>query len=476
MPMPDSLSPRTLFDKIWAQHVVMQRDDGQSLLYVDRHLVQDGSAPAFQMLRQRGLPVRRPELAFATPDHYVPTDSRDPGRIADPEKRAMAQALADDCAASGIRFFGLDDQRQGIVHVVGPEQGLSLPGMLIVCGDSHTSTHGALGALAFGIGASEVAHVLATQTLWQRKPRTLRVSVDGRLGAGVTAKDLILAIIGRIGAAGATGHVLEYAGKAIRALSMEARMTVCNMSIEAGARAGMIAPDDTTFAWLAGRPQAPQGADWDAALARWRQLPGDEGAVFDRELALHANEIAPMVTWGTSPEDVLPISGRVPDPAQAGDADRRAAMQGALAYMGLAPGQRLDEITVQRVFIGSCTNGRIEDLRSAAAVARGRRVAEGVEAWVVPGSGLVKQQAEQEGLDAVFRAAGFQWRHAGCSMCLGTNGDQVAPGQRCASTSNRNFVGRQGPGARTHLMSPAMAAAAAVTGRLTDVRELLQAH
>ncbi|PSL84482.1 3-isopropylmalate dehydratase large subunit [Variovorax sp. WS11] len=474
--MPDSLSPRTLFDKIWAQHVVMQRDDGQSLLYVDRHLVQDGSAPAFQMLRQRGLPVRRPDLAFATPDHYVPTASRDLARIADPEKRAMAQALADDCAASGIRFFGLDDARQGIVHVVGPEQGLSLPGMLIVCGDSHTSTHGALGALAFGIGASEVAHVLATQTLWQRKPRTLRVSVDGRLGDGVTAKDLILAIIGRIGAAGATGHVVEYAGEAIRALSMEARMTVCNMSIEAGARAGMIAPDDTTFAWLAGRPQAPAGADWDAALARWRLLPGDEGAAFDRELALHAGEIAPMVTWGTSPEDVLPISGRVPDPAQAGDADRRAAMQGALAYMGLAPGQRLEDIAVQRVFIGSCTNGRIEDLRSAAAVARGRRVAEGVEAWVVPGSGLVKQQAEDEGLDAVFRAAGFQWRHAGCSMCLGTNGDQVAPGQRCASTSNRNFVGRQGPGARTHLMSPAMAAAAAVTGRLTDVRGLLPAH
>jgi 3-isopropylmalate/(R)-2-methylmalate dehydratase large subunit len=348
--------------------------------------------------------------------------------------------------------------------------------MLIVCGDSHTSTHGALGALAFGIGASEVAHVLASQTLWQRKPRTLRVSVDGRLGDGVTAKDLILAVIGRIGAAGATGHVVEYAGEAIRALSMEARMTVCNMSIEAGARAGMIAPDDTTYAWLAGRPQVPKGADWDAALARWRLLPGDEGAAFDRELALHADEIAPMVTWGTSPEDVLPISGRVPDPADAGDADRRAAMQGALAYMGLAPGQRLQDIAVQRVFIGSCTNGRIEDLRSAAAVARGRRVAEGVEAWVVPGSGLVKQQAEQEGLDAVFRAAGFQWRHAGCSMCLGTNGDQVAPGQRCASTSNRNFVGRQGPGARTHLMSPAMAAAAAVTGRLIDVRGLLPAH
>ncbi|OUM00861.1 3-isopropylmalate dehydratase large subunit [Variovorax sp. JS1663] len=472
---PVAQTPRTLFDKIWAQHVVMQRDDGQSLLYVDRHLVQDGSAPAFQMLRARGLPVRRPDLAFATPDHYVPTGSRDLGHIADPEKRAMAQALQDDSAAAGIRFFGLDDERQGIVHVVGPEQGLSLPGMLIVCGDSHTSTHGALGALAFGIGASEVAHVLATQTLWQRKPRTLRLTVDGRLGAGVGAKDLILAVIGRIGAAGATGHAIEYAGKAIRALSMEARMTVCNMSIEAGARAGMIAPDDTTFAWLAGRPHAPRGADWERALARWRALPGDAGAVFDREVRLHANDIAPMVTWGTSPEDVLPISGRVPDPADAADPEKAGAMRGALAYMGLAPGQPLSDVAVQRVFIGSCTNGRIEDLRSAAAVARGRRVAAGVEAWVVPGSGLVKQQAEAEGLDAVFREAGFQWRHAGCSMCLGTNGDQVAPGQRCASTSNRNFVGRQGPGARTHLMSPAMAAAAAVTGHLTDVRELMPA-
>ena len=472
---PVTQTPHTLFDKIWAQHVVMQRDDGQSLLYVDRHLVQDGSAPAFQMLRERGLPVRRPDLAFATPDHYVPTASRDLARIADPEKRAMAQALQDDSAAAGIRFFGLDDERQGIVHVVGPEQGLSLPGMLIVCGDSHTSTHGALGALAFGIGASEVAHVLATQTLWQRKPRSMRVSIDGRLGAGVGAKDIILAVIGRIGAAGATGHVIEYAGEAIRALSMEARMTVCNMSIEAGARAGMIAPDETTFAWLAGRPHAPAGAEWDAAIARWRGLPSDEGAHFDHEVRLHTSEIAPMVTWGTSPEDVLPISGRVPDPALAADAEKREAMRRALAYMGLSPGQRLSEVPVQRVFIGSCTNGRIEDLRSAAAVARGRRVAEGVEAWVVPGSGLVKRQAEAEGLDAVFREAGFQWRHAGCSMCLGTNGDQVAPGQRCASTSNRNFVGRQGPGARTHLMSPAMAAAAAVTGRLTDVRELVAA-
>ncbi|CAN7688476.1 3-isopropylmalate dehydratase large subunit [Variovorax sp. LjRoot290] len=472
--MTSNTPPRTLFDKIWAEHVVMQRDDGQSLLYVDRHLVQDGSAPAFEMLRQKGLTVRAPERAFATPDHYVPTDARALGRIADPEKRAMAQALEDDCAAAGIRFFGLDDERQGIVHVVGPEQGLSLPGMLIVCGDSHTSTHGALGALAFGIGASEVAHVLATQTLWQRKPRTLRVSVEGRLAAGVTAKDIILAVIGRLGTAGATGHVIEYAGEAIRALSMEARMTVCNMSIEAGARAGMIAPDDTTFAWLAGRPHAPQGAAWDQAVARWRTLPGDADARFDRELSLHADDIAPMVTWGTSPEDVLPISGRVPDPANAAGAEKREAMRRALAYMGLEAGQALTDIAVQRVFIGSCTNGRIEDLRSAAAVARGRHVAEGVEAWVVPGSGLVKRQAEAEGLDAVFRAAGFQWRYAGCSMCLGTNGDQVAPGQRCASTSNRNFVGRQGPGARTHLMSPAMAAAAAVTGRLADVRGLMQ--
>ena len=464
----------TLFDKIWAPHVVTQRDDGQCLLYIDRHLVQDGSAPAFQMLRQRGLAVRRPERAFATPDHFVPTDSRSLERMADPEKRAMAQALQEDCRSAGIEFFGLDDERQGIVHVVGPEQGLSLPGLLIVCGDSHTSTHGALGALAFGIGASEVAHVLATQTLWQRKPRTLRLTIDGRLGAGVTAKDIILTVIGKLGTAGATGHVIEYAGAAIRALSMEARMTVCNMSIEAGARAGMIAPDDTTFEWLAGRPHAPHGEAWDEALARWRRLPTDEGAAFDREVVLDARAIDPMVTWGTSPEDVLPISSSVPDPAQAGDAERRDAMQRTLAYMGLEAGQRLTDVAVQRVFIGSCTNGRIEDLRNAAAIVRGRRVAGGVEAWVVPGSGLVKRQAESEGLDEMFRAAGFQWRHAGCSMCLATNGDRVAPGERCASTSNRNFVGRQGPGARTHLMSPAMAAAAAITGRLTDVRDLLR--
>jgi 3-isopropylmalate/(R)-2-methylmalate dehydratase large subunit len=416
--------------------------------------------------------VRRADLAFATPDHYVPTGSRMLADIADAEKRAMAQALQDDSAAAGIRFFGLDDERQGIVHVVGPEQGLSLPGAVIVCGDSHTATHGALGALAFGIGASEVAHVLATQTLWQRKPRTLRVVIDGRLPEGVSAKDIILGVIAKVGAGGGTGHVVEYAGAAIRALSMEGRMTVCNMSIEAGARAGLVAPDDTTFAWLAGRPHAPRGPAWDAALARWRGLPTDDGAVFDNEVRLNAADIAPMVTWGNSPEDALPITGRVPNPADAPSAERRDALQRTLAYMGLQPGQPLTALSVDRVFIGSCTNGRIEDLRSAAAVARGRRVAHGVEAWVVPGSGLVKRQAEAEGLDAVFRAAGFQWRHAGCSMCLGTNGDQAAAGQRCASTSNRNFVGRQGPGSRTHLMSPAMAAAAAVTGRLADVRDL----
>ena len=463
--------PESLFDKVWSRHVVTVREDGQCLLYVDRHLVQDGSAPAFEMLRQRGLKVRRPDLAFATPDHYVPTQSRNLGDVADPEKRAMADALHDDSHAAGIRFFGLDDARQGIVHVVGPEQGLTLPGMLLVCGDSHTSTHGALGALAFGIGASEVGHVLATQTLWQRKPRTLRITVDGQLGAGVTAKDLILAVIARIGAAGATGHAIEYAGEAIRALSMEGRMTVCNMSIEAGARAGMIAPDEMTFEWLRGRPYAPQGAAWDRAVAGWRALRSDDGAEFDREVRIDASSIEPMLTWGNSPQDAVPVSGRVPEAASVAP-ERREEWQRALDYMGLQAGQPLAGLPVDRVFIGSCTNGRIEDLRSAAGVVRGRRVAEGVEAWVVPGSGLVRRQAEAEGLDRVFMDAGFQWRHAGCSMCLGTNGDQVAPGQRCASTSNRNFRGRQGPGSRTHLMSPAMAAAAAVSGRITDVREL----
>jgi 3-isopropylmalate/(R)-2-methylmalate dehydratase large subunit len=462
-----------MFDKVWHAHAVLTRDDGQTLLYVDRHLLQDGSAPAFAMLRERGLKPRVPERAFATADHYVPTDSRTLATIHDPEKARMAQALADDTAAAGIEFLPLIDPRQGIVHVVGPEQGLSQPGMLIVCGDSHTSTHGALGALAFGIGATEVAHVLASQVLWQRKPRTLRISVNGPLGRGVYAKDMILAIIAKIGAAGASGHVIEYAGSTIRSLSIEGRLTVCNMSIEAGARAGMVAPDDATYEYLAGRPYAPKGAAWDEAVARWRKLPSDDDATFDREVALDAREIAPMVTWGNSPEDAVAITARVPDPAAVADAERCEAMTRTLDYMGLVPGTPLSEVSVDRVFIGSCTNARVEDLRVAAGVVRGRRVASGVEAWVVPGSGVVKAQAEAEGLHRVFLDAGFQWRHAGCSMCLGTNGDQVAPGQRCASTSNRNFVGRQGPGSRTHLMSPAMAAAAAVTGRLTDVRTLL---
>ena len=464
---------QTLFDKIWRPHVILDREDGQTLLYVDSHFLQDGSAPAFEMLRQRGLTPRAPKRAFGTPDHYVPTLGRDLSTIADPEKRAMAEALADDTAAAGIPFFGLDDPRQGIIHVVAPEQGMSRPGMLIVCGDSHTSTHGALGALAFGIGASEVAHVLATQTLWQRKPKTLRITLTGKPGPGVSAKDMILAIIAQISAAGASGHAVEYAGEAVADLSIEGRMTLCNMTIEAGGRAGMVAPDDATFAYLKDRPYAPKGEDWDRAVASWSKLKTDPGAVFDREIAIDVSALSPMVTWGNSPEDALPITGVLPDPAQAHSAERRDAMIRAMGYMGLVPGQPLTEIKIDRVFIGSCTNGRIEDLESAAAVVRGRKVAEGVEAWVVPGSGLVKIQAEGKGLDRIFLDAGFQWRDAGCSMCLGTNGDQLLPGQRSASTTNRNFVGRQGPGSRTHLMSPAMAAAAAVTGHLTDVRDLL---
>jgi 3-isopropylmalate/(R)-2-methylmalate dehydratase large subunit len=466
-------APLTLFDKIWNEHVILDREDGQTLLYVDSHFLQDGSAPAFEMLRQRGIKPRAPARAFGTPDHYVPTLGRDLSTIQDPEKRAMADALREDTAAAGIAFFGLDDPRQGIIHVVAPEQGMSRPGMLIVCGDSHTSTHGALGALAFGIGASEVAHVLATQTLWQRRPRTMRVTLTGRLGPGVAAKDIILSVIAQISAAGATGHAVEYAGPAIAELSVEGRMTICNMTIEAGGRAGMVAPDEATFAYLEGRPYAPKGADWDKAVAAWRALKSDPDAVFDREVAIDVGAIAPMVTWGNSPEDALPITARLPQLADAPNAERRGAMQRAMTYMGLEPGMALSDVTVDRVFIGSCTNGRIEDLESAAAVVRGRKVAAGVEAWVVPGSGPVKAEAEARGLDTVFKDAGFQWREAGCSMCLGTNGDQLAPGQRSASTTNRNFVGRQGPGSRTHLMSPAMAAAAAVTGRLTDVRDLL---
>jgi 3-isopropylmalate/(R)-2-methylmalate dehydratase large subunit len=400
----------------------------------------------------------------------VPTASRDLA-AAEPYRRAMVEDLRKNAGAAGVTLFDLGDARQGIIHVVGPEQGISQPGMTIVCGDSHTATHGAMGALAFGVGASEVSHVMATQTLWQAKPKTLRIGVEGRLGPGVVAKDVILAIIAKIGAAGGTGHVIEYAGSAIRALGIEGRLTICNMSIEAGARAGMVAPDETTIQYLAGRPYAPKGENWEKAVAYWRGLPSDEGAVFDREVTLDAAAIAPMVTWGTSPEDAAPVTERVPDPAAAPSAERRAGMERALAYMGLTPGTPLSEVAVDRVFIGSCTNSRIEDLRAAAKVVQGRRAV--VRAMVVPGSGLVKAQAEAEGLDRVFRDAGLEWREAGCSMCVGMNGDLVAAGERCASTSNRNFVGRQGKGARTHLVSPVMAAAAAVTGRFTDVRRLM---
>jgi 3-isopropylmalate/(R)-2-methylmalate dehydratase large subunit len=460
--------PLTMFDKIWARHVVATGPGGQALLYVDRHLLHEGSAAAFARLARAGRRVRRPELTAATADHYVATS---PGAPApDAEIAAMIEALATRTAEQGIALFGRGDARRGIVHVIGPEQGLTLPGMVLVCGDSHTATHGALGALAFGIGSSEVEHVLATQTLWQRKPRTMRVTVDGRVGPGVAAKDVILAIIARIGADGGVGHAIEYAGAVVRAMTVGERATVCNMSIEAGARCGMVAPDETTFAFLAGRPFAPTGAAWDRALASWRELPSDAGATFDREVRLEGDAIAPTVTWGTSPQDALPITGRVPDPAAVGDAGRRQSLERALGYMGLTAGTPLTEIVVDRVFIGSCTNSRLEDLRAAAAVAGGRRAV--VPAWVVPGSGLVKQAAEAEGLDRIFREAGFEWREAGCSMCVGMNGETARAGERVASTSNRNFEGRQGQGARTHLMSPAMAAAAAVTGRLTDVRTL----
>jgi 3-isopropylmalate/(R)-2-methylmalate dehydratase large subunit len=462
--------PLTMFDKIWMRHRVLEREDGQVLLYVDRHFIHDGTAPAFEMLRKRGVTPRAPERIFATPDHYVPTDTRKAEDIANAEYRGMVESLERNTAEHGIKHFGLADGQQGIVHVIGPEAGLSQPGMLLVCGDSHTSTHGALGALAFGIGMTEVAHVLATQCLWQRRPRTMRITVEGALGFGVTAKDVILHIIATIGTAGATGCVIEYAGSAIRGLSMEGRLTLCNMSIEAGARAGMVAPDEKTFAYLAGKPYAPKGAEWDAALARWRALPSDPGAQFDHEVVIDAASIAPMVTWGNSPQDALPADGVIPDPEAEQDPARRKALQDCFAYMGLEAGMPVAELRMDRVFIGSCTNGRIEDLRAAAAIAQTGKVADGVTAWVVPGSAPVKRQAEAEGLDAIFKAAGFEWREAGCSMCLGTNGEIGTPGQRIASTSNRNFRGRQGAGVRTHLMSPEMAAAAALAGHIVDIR------
>jgi 3-isopropylmalate/(R)-2-methylmalate dehydratase large subunit len=464
--------PRTLFDKIWDSHLVDQQPDGTCLLYIDRHLVHEVTSPqAFAGLRESGRKVRNPKATLATADHNVPTTDRSRG-IEEPESRFQVETLERNVKEFGIPYFGMDDVRQGIVHIIGPEQGMTQPGMTIVCGDSHTATHGAFGALAFGIGTSEVEHVLATQTLIQRRAKNMLVQVDGDLPFGVTAKDLILNIIGHIGTAGGTGHVIEYAGSAIRKLSMEGRMSVCNMSIEGGARAGLVAPDETTYEYLKGRPMAPKGAAWEQALAFWKTLPSDPGARYDTEVKLDAGKIIPQVTWGTSPEDVLPITGIVPNPGDVKDELKRQAMERSLDYMGLKAGTPLKELVIQRAFIGSCTNGRIEDLRAAAAVAKGRKVAAGVNALVVPGSGLVKEQAEEEGLDKIFIEAGFEWREPGCSMCLAMNADKLEPGERCASTSNRNFEGRQGRGGRTHLMSPAMAAAAAVTGKLADVRDL----
>ena len=464
-------APKTLFDKIWDAHVVHRQDDGTCLIYIDRHLVHEVTSPqAFEGLRTAGRPVRAPNRTLAVADHNVPTTDRSAG-IEDEESRIQVEALASNAAEFGVPFFAMDDVRQGIVHVIGPEQGFTQPGMTIVCGDSHTATHGAFGALAFGIGTSEVEHVLATQTLIQKPAKNMRITVDGELAPGVTAKDVILAIIGKIGTAGGTGHVIEFAGSAIRDLSVEGRMTVCNMAIEGGARAGMIAPDEKTFAYLQDRPMAPKGEMWDRAVDYWRSLPSDDGASYDTEIVLPASEIAPTVTWGTSPEDALPITASVPDPDKEKDEIKRAKLQRAVDYMGLAPGQKLTDVKIDTVFIGSCTNSRIEDLRAAAAVASGRRVADGIRAMVVPGSGLVKEQAEAEGLDSVFTAAGFEWREPGCSMCLAMNADKLSEGERCASTSNRNFEGRQGRGGRTHLVSPEMAAAAAVTGYLTDIRE-----
>jgi 3-isopropylmalate/(R)-2-methylmalate dehydratase large subunit len=463
--------PQTLLDKLWSAHETARRDDGQSLLWIDRHFLHEGSFHAFEKLRSRGASVARPDLSFGVADHYVPTRGREQP-IADPAIARMVRQLSDNTAANGITLFGLGDPRQGIVHVIGPEQGLTLPGLTVVCGDSHTSTHGAFGSLAVGIGASDVAHVLMTQTLWQAKPKRMRVNVEHRPSPAISAKDIILSIIARIGANGAQGHAIEYAGSAIRALSMEGRLTLCNMSIECGARCGMVAPDETTVAYVRDRPFAPKGSDFERAAEAWLQLPSDVDAPFDKEITLDAASIAPVVTWGTSPEDALPIDGAVPDPSCETDPARAAYVRAALDYMGLRPGQKLTDIAIDRIFIGSCTNARIEDLRAAASVLAGRKSK--VPGLISPGSTSVKGQAEQEGLDRIFKEAELEWADAGCSMCVGINGDLVPPGERCASTTNRNFRGRQGPGARTHLMSPAMVAAAAVTGHLADVRPLLE--
>jgi len=465
--------PRLLFEKVWDAHIAAETGDGSVLLYIDRHLVNEVTSPqAFEGLRVAGRSVRRPDLTLAVADHNVPTENRQAGvsAIVEPESRQQVETLEANVAEFGIPYIPLESRRQGIVHIVGPELGLTLPGTTIVCGDSHTSTHGAFGALAFGIGTSEAEHVLATQTLPQQSARSMLIQIDGRLGQGVTAKDLVLHIIGEIGTAGATGHVIEYAGETVESLNMAGRMTLCNMSIEAGARAGMIAPDEKTFEWLAATPLAPKGETFEKAKTAWRALRTDPGAQYDREVRIDASQVAPMVTWGTSPEAVTTIDGSTPDPNAIGDPAKRSQVEAMLGYMGLASATPIADTPIDMVFIGSCTNGRIEDLRAAAAMIKGRRVASGVRALVVPGSGQVKAAAEAEGIARMFIDAGFEWREAGCSMCLGMNPDQLTPGQRCASTSNRNFEGRQGPGGRTHLMSPAMAAAAAIAGRIVDAR------
>ena len=462
----------TLYDKLWNSHIVDEQEDGTCLIYIDRHLIHEVTSPqAFDGLRKEGRKVRRTDLTLAVADHNVPTTNRSVA-IVDDESRIQIEALEKNCSDFGVELYSMNDIRQGICHVIGPEQGFTLPGTTLVCGDSHTATHGAFGSMSFGIGTSEVEHVLATQTLIQKPAKNMRITVDGTLADSVTAKDVILAIIGKIGTAGGTGHVIEFAGSVIRGFSMEGRMTVCNMAIEAGARAGMIAPDQTTYDYLADRPMTPKGDHWDRAVAYWQTLPSDDGAVYDVEITLAAEDIAPTVTWGTSPEDALAITDAVPNPDKEKDANKRAKMERAIAYMGLKPGQKLTDIKVDTVFIGSCTNSRIEDLRAAAALAEGRKVADGMRALVVPGSGLVKEQAEAEGLDKVFIDAGFEWREPGCSMCLAMNADKLAEGERCASTSNRNFEGRQGRGGRTHLVSPQMAVAAALSGHLADVRNI----
>ncbi|WP_170365645.1 3-isopropylmalate dehydratase large subunit [Ruegeria arenilitoris] len=467
------MSPKTLYDKIWDAHVVHEADDGTCLLYIDRHLVHEVTSPqAFEGLRMAGRKVRAPEKTIAVPDHNVPTTPDRVNGIENPESRIQVEALDKNAREFGIHYYPVNDIRQGIVHIVGPEQGWTLPGMTVVCGDSHTATHGAFGALAHGIGTSEVEHVLATQTLIQKKSKNMKVEITGKLQPGVTAKDITLAVIGETGTAGGTGYVIEYCGEAIRDLSMEGRMTVCNMAIEGGARAGLIAPDEKTFEYVKGRPHAPKGAQWETALTWWKTLYSDDDAHWDKVVTIRGEDIAPVVTWGTSPEDVLPITATVPNPEDFEGGKVEAARR-SIEYMGLKPGQKLSDIEIDTVFIGSCTNGRIEDLRAAAEILKGKKIKDGIRAMVVPGSGLVRAQAEEEGIAEIFKQAGFEWRLAGCSMCLAMNPDQLTPGERCAATSNRNFEGRQGRGGRTHLLSPAMAAAAAITGKLTDVRELM---